>query len=428
MRKIIVLKPREWLRDGFLSRSAVSATAELKRQIALPGVDFRSMIPPLRIAIGRARRDPHAAQDIVRSPDPAVPHRYVMTADVESDQAADQLIALHPDIVEGVFEDPQIQPFPVQCPTAAIGTAVDVVAATNIATVHAAGSKGRGVRIIVVDTGIDGTMVNVSGGTTLFPGAAPGTAAPDHGTMVAMDALITAPDAMIYDYPLLQSQGGMWVGFLSDAIRAYAEILTMMLQTPGAYVVTNSWGLYDRSQDAPAANPQNYSRNPKHPFNLIVGTVVAAGADVLFAAGNCGQTCPDGRCGAGDIGPAQSIHGANSHPDVFSVGAITTRKDLLGYSSQGPGLLAADKPDITAPSHFQHSGIYAADSGTSAACPVLAGVVASLRSNTAGRTVSSARMKDVIRLTADPMGRAPGWDRDTGWGVVDASAALASLP
>src|SRR6185312_6173562 len=122
---------------------------------------------------------------------------YVMTADVDDDEAAAALVAEHPDIVEGVFEDPQIQPFPVQCPAAAIGAQADVVAATNIAAVHAGNNRGRGVRIVVVDTGVDGTMVNVAGGATLFPGVAPGSATPDHGTMVAMDALITAPDAMI---------------------------------------------------------------------------------------------------------------------------------------------------------------------------------------------------------------------------------------
>ena len=428
MRKIVVLKPHEWLREGFLRQSAATATSALRQFVPLSGVRFRAVAPPVPLAIGTARRDVRALRDIQLSPRPTASHRYVTTVDVDDDQAAAALVAEHPDIVEGVFEDPPIHAFPVQCPTAAIGAKADVIAATNIASVHAGNNRGLGVCIIVVDSGVDGTLVNVAGGATLFPGVSPGSALPDHGTMVAMDALITAPDAMIFDYPLLQSSGGAGVSFLSDAIRAFGAILATMLQTPGRYVVNNSWGLYDRSQDAPAGNPQNYSRNPKHPFNLMVGTVVAAGADVLFAAGNCGQACPDGKCGAGDVGPAQSIHGANSHPDAISVAAITTAKDLLGYSSQGPGALAADKPDIAAPSHFHHSGVYTADSGTSAACPVLAGVVASLRSSAAGRTATQARIKDVLRHTADPMGRAPGWDSDSGWGAVDASAALAALP
>jgi hypothetical protein len=70
-------------------------------------------------------------------------------------------------------------------------------------------------------------------------------------------------------------------------------------------VVVNSWGMYARSQDRALGHPQNYSANPKHPFNQIIGGLVGAGADVLFAAGNCGSTCPDSRCGVSDRGPGE---------------------------------------------------------------------------------------------------------------------------
>jgi hypothetical protein len=51
--------------------------------------------------------------------------------------------------------------------------------------------------------------------------------------MVAFDALIAAPSAMIFDYPLLKSQvGSGWIGFLSDAIRIYGELLVQVLQMP----------------------------------------------------------------------------------------------------------------------------------------------------------------------------------------------------
>src|SRR2546422_7003113 len=58
--------------------------------------------------------------------------------------------------------------------------------------------------------------------------------------------------------------------------------------------------LFDRSNDAPIGSSENYSANPDHPFNQITGSLVAAGADVFFAAGNCGVPCPNARCGAGD--------------------------------------------------------------------------------------------------------------------------------
>src|SRR5439155_103013 len=82
--------------------------------------------------------------------------------------------------------------------------------------------------------------------------------------------------------------------------------------------------------------------------------------------------CPNARCGAGDTGPGQSIHGANSHPDVVTVAAVTVTDRRLGYSSQGPGGLDSRKPDLAGLSQFAGSGIYEADSGTSAASPVAA--------------------------------------------------------
>jgi hypothetical protein len=33
--------------------------------------------------------------------------------------------------------------------------------------------------------------------------------------------------------------------------------------------------MYDRSQDRPVGHPQNYSANPRHPFNQIVAGLVA---------------------------------------------------------------------------------------------------------------------------------------------------------
>ena len=428
MRKIVMMQPHEWLRASFSTGMATIATSVLRQQIQVPGVSFDAAMSPVVLPTGLSVGDLFKTRSIVESSNVPFGHQYVMTAEIASDAALEQLVSQHRDIVTGVFDDPEIQPFPVVCPAAPIGAAADVLQAVNIAGIHAVGYKGTGVKVVVVDTGIDGTRVNVAGGINLFPGIGPGTSAVGHGTMVAMDALITAPNAMVFDCPLMQSRGGVWVGFLSDAIRAFGEIMAQILQNPGPWVIVNSWGLYDRSGDAPAGNPQNYWGNPRHPFNQIVGAVIGSGADVVFAAGNCGKTCPDGRCGVNDIGPGQSIHGANSHPEVISVGAVTTQLDLLGYSSQGPGALAAEKPDVVAPSHFQHSGVYHADSGTSAACPVLAGVMAALRSSPTGRNVLPTRMRDVVRHTTNPLSQPVGWQADTGYGLVDAGAALANLP
>jgi subtilisin family serine protease len=191
-------------------------------------------------------------------------------------------------------------------------------------------------------------------------------------------------------------------------------------------VAVNSWGMYDSSTDAPAGDPQNYSDNPAHPFNQVTAALAGSGVDVVFAAGNCGSTCPDGRCGRNDVGPGNSIMGANSHPEVATVAAATVNREMLGYSSEGPGTLDHDKPDLAGYSHFSGSGIYPADSGTSAACPVVAGVIAALRSSPEGRNLTPRDLKDLLTRNANAV-HGGGWDPQFGAGLIDAGAAFAAL-
>ena len=75
-------------------------------------------------------------------------------------------------------------------------------------------------------------------------------------------------------------------------------------------MLTNSWGMFQESW-AP-----DYVKNPNHPFTRKVLEAIDEGILVLFAAGNCGATCPDGRCGP-DNGPGRSIWGANGHERVI---------------------------------------------------------------------------------------------------------------
>ena len=151
---------------------------------------------------------------------------------------------------------------------------------------------------------------------------------------------------------------------------------------------------------------------------MIVASLERQGADILFAAGNCGRSpCIDGRC---DFKPNQrAICGANSHPKVLSVAGIDTKKRLIGYSSRGPGRLAADKPDISSYTEFAGSRVYpGSDGGTSAACPVAAGVVAAVRSRYSAAKVPPATLRALIRKTAADLGGA-GYDHDHGWGAID---------
>ena len=258
-------------------------------------------------------------------------------------------------------------------------------------------------------------------------GLTPGSMPVDHGTMVAFDACISAPNCTILDVALLTTGAiGMPLmsGFLSDAILAYRHLLNIMLaraeeEDECSMVVNNSWGMYHPSWDYPPGHPGNYSDNPGHPFNRIVGVLEGVGADIVFAAGNCGVDCPDGRCQGVTT---NAIYGANSHPQVTCVAGVDVDKNRVGYSSIGPGRLLHRKPDISGYTHFKGSGVYPVDGGTSAATPVVAGVIAALRTalpqNPTIPHTSPASVRDILLKTAEDAVNV--WhDFEYGWGIVN---------
>lgn len=108
---------------------------------------------------------------------------------------------------------------------------------------------------------------------------------------------------------------------------------------------------------------------------------------------------------------------------MITIAAISTDGRRLGYSSQGIGGLAKRKPDVSAPSHFSGSGVYEADGGTSAACPVAAGLVAALRQHAKVSKLVPAKLKSILQKSAV---RTDGktWDTDLGYGTINATRAL----
>jgi serine protease AprX len=90
------------------------------------------------------------------------------------------------------------------------------------------------------------------------------------------------------------------------------------------------------------------------------------------------------------------------------------------------------KPDVAAYSHFlancgpgRPGGITKLfDSGTSAASPLAAGVGALLMAAVPGLT--PARLKEALIAAAIPLG-VPGWNGDTGHGIINAGAACTFL-
>ncbi len=348
--------------------------------------------------------------------------------------------------VVAVYSDPDIQPT-IICPNSApLGTDKTVEKLLNISRLHKCKANGAGVRVAIVDTGVNMKYLATKGKTPSFDAAGswkpatstvtPGSAPVGHGTMCAYDVCIAAPKCTILDIALLTTRrtgSTVMEGFLSDAILAYRHLINLQRNVsprPGvnkSLVVNNSWGMFHPSWDYPVGHPGNYSDNPNHPFNRIVRSLERCGADILFAAGNCGKDCPDGRCQGVTT---KTIYGANSSPYVLTVAGVDTSKKRVGYSSIGPGRLTTKKPDISGYTHFKGSDVYAADGGTSAACPVVAGVVASIRTrrpldftNSATRP---AAIRNLVRSTAQDLGPT-GFDYETGFGVINGNSLATKL-
>jgi len=346
----------------------------------------------------------------------------------------------HPSVVE-VFADPTIESCITCGGNPAVGTASTVATRLSVQKLAKAGLDGTNVYLAIVDTGINlkylqgkGRKPKLDVANSFVPAGVattPGQHPVAHGTMCAFDVGIAAPKATLLDHAVLLSTtpgATTMSGLLSDAVLSYQKLRTLLLSIPPkkrAMVISNSWGMFAPSWDFPPGHPGNYSDNPNHPFNIIVGSLEAAGADILFAAGNCGRDCPDTRCA---FGTTPSICGANSHPAVLSIAGVDTKKNRVGYSSQGPGRLTAKKPDIACYTHFKGSGVFgtAPDSGTSAACPVAAGVIGAIRTKHPCTAVSPLQLRSLVYKTAEDRG-APGFDFDYGYGILDAAALKAAL-
>lgn len=305
-------------------------------------------------------------------------------------------------------------PLPGQPPTAK-GTISDVAKYLRCDRLWNKGIRGAGIVIGICDTGVDQSKIPaVIGGWSPNPTYPPGTDPGGHGSMCATDALGMCPDSKIYDIGVLKSTKDM-TGFLSDAVAAYEWALEQYRTNGTPQILSNSWGMYQKSW-AP-----DYAEKPNHPFTRKVLEVIDAGIIVTFAAGNCGEVCPSSRCGS-DTGPDKSIWGVNGHARVITVGAANIQEQWIGYTSQGPAALDPKKPDFCAPSHFK--GFYSCDSGTSAACPICAGVIGLLKSHFTDLTQDTA--KEVLQKTAKNL-CGPDWDANSGYGMIQAETAYKLL-
>jgi hypothetical protein len=279
----------------------------------------------------------------------------------------------------------------------------------------AAGRGGRAGYVAVIDGGIDGDRFDVVDGWS--PDGQWGLSDP-HGDMVAFDVRAVAPFVKFLDIAALRPHtpkkpprshvpeecptpgkrppteencpNDKCPPRLYDAAEGLTYLSNYRLTTiPGSsLVVCCSWMVLSEPPDLDKSDPTNpggpedfrYFQNPNHPFSAMITGLVSSGVPVVFAAGNCG---PDGFVPGCDtcnwpVGPGSSIRGANGLESVICVGAADLDGCLLSNSPSGPSTLGTAKPDLcgyAAFDGFNPTG----DLGTSAACGVVAGVVAYLQ-------------------------------------------------
>lgn len=288
-------------------------------------------------------------------------------------------------------------------------------------------SRGAGVTIAVVDTGIAGVMPDFPQGkrsphSVSFAFTDPWTDTVGHGSMCASAAAGTdavggryngiAPDATI-----LAARTTL---FSTDIYKIYDSLIDRFeAGDTGPLVISNSYGLYTCT--APSGLPAD------HPYLGIVREAVTRGITVVFAAGN---NHADVLC---NHPPAASqpntIWGVNSIDEVLTVGTVNQnlRNDVGVHanSSRGPGQWANArvKPDVVAPTYGE---IVWGDAyrvmdwwGTSGACPQVAGLAALLLS--ANPTLTPADVTNLIMSTAQPLGQSATC---VGAGVIDCEAAV----
>ena len=274
------------------------------------------------------------------------------------------------------------------------------------ATTLLVGQGGAGIKVAVIDTGIDCGHQDLAGGCVYGANFVNGSQAFDdngHGTHVGgiiaarqngVGVVGVAPEATVYAVKVMDSTGsGSWSNVAMGIDWAVRN---------GMHIISMSLGAATGSQAVADA----------------VARAEAAGVLVVASAGN--------------FGCCNTVGYPAAYDGVVAVAAVDSSEARAGFSSTGPQV------DIAAPGVGIRSSVptgscslcdpsgYLWLNGTSMAAPHVAGVGALLRS----RGWSAMEAASLMTTTAVDLG-APGFDNGYGYGRVDALAATGgatSLP
>ena len=280
------------------------------------------------------------------------------------------------------------------------------------------------------------TGLDASGAQTDFYGAAPDAALVD--VRIGTDAGAGPFENYLLSQEFYESamNGLQWIIDHKDDAWAGADESEY-----GIDIISLSWGITSHEQGGSDGSDMH---------SRILDEAMIAGVVVSVAAGNDGPD-NDGLSGMGSSDLSVTV-GATDDQNTID------REDdtIAGYSSRGPRRDNADgnplnelKPEVTAPgtniiqaeacvtsgtcNNFlggdaSDNGYTGRGSGTSYATPSVSGIMAMMIE--ANPDLSPAEIKEILKLTAERKGEAsapdvdPFWNRDFGFGMVDAYAAV----
>jgi subtilisin family serine protease len=278
---------------------------------------------------------------------------------------------------------------------------------------HAAGLTGRGVRVAVLDTGIDASHPDLVGKVAA---ARNFTEDPDpsdvigHGTHVA--ATIAGSGA---------ASGGRYRGVAPDATLLDGKVCESTSCTDSAILAGMEWAAVEAQADVINMSLGGPDGPEIDPLEEAVNTLTAqTGALFVIAAGNSGE--------------ARTVNSPGSADAALTVGAVDRDDALADFSSRGPRIGDdAIKPEITAPGvgivAARAAGTemgepvgdhYVAASGTSMATPHVAGAAALLAQRYPDR--DAGWLKSALIGSAAPQPGQTAYEQ--GAGRVDVARAI----